>query len=427
MADQQASVTLEKPVAGGRTLARLDGRVVLVSGGIPGERVRVSFERTSKGVAFARVIEVEEPSSDRVLPEHDAQCGGLVFAHVAYPRQLLLKQAIVEDALHRIGRLQEVPSIEGVGSPVREWRMRARLHVRGRRLGFYREGTHSLCDAEPSGQLAPGLLEAARGVVDRLREELTGHLDAVVATETAAGDQRAVHLELTRPLPRQGEPFRGPIDGMTGVSAGLAGSRHPAIVAGHPWVRESLVALGVAHAGASGLLRHAAAFFQGNRALLPPLVQHVLGRVTDGPIVDLYAGVGLFGVAAASAGAADVACVEGDAISAEDLVANVLPFGPRVRAIRGDVETFVRQEAAALEGACVIVDPPRTGLSPVVSDAIASAKPRRVIYVSCDPATLARDLQKLVAAGLRVASAVVFDMFPVTAHVETVVELNAER
>jgi 23S rRNA (uracil1939-C5)-methyltransferase len=221
--------------------------------------------------------------------------------------------------------------------------------------------------------------------------------------------------------------FEAPLDGLTGVSAGLAASRHPAVLAGHPWVRESLAALGVADAGESGLSRHAAAFFQGNRALLPRLVQHVLGQLTGGPVVDLYAGVGLFGIAAAAAGKADVACVEGDTIAADDLVANALPFGRRVRAVRGDVETFVRQETAAIAGACVIVDPPRTGLSPVVCEAIAASNPSRVIYVSCDPATLARDLQKLVAAGLRIESLVVFDMFPVTAHVETVVALNAER
>ena len=115
-------------------------------------------------------------------------------------------------------------------------------------------------------------------------------------------------------------------------------------------------------------------------------------------------------------------------MSAEDLVANALPYGGRVRAVRGDVETFAGEEAAGLANACVILDPPRTGLSPVVSAAIAAASPRRVIYVSCDPATLARDLQVLTAAGLRVDALTVFDLFPLTAHVETVATLmpNAE-
>jgi 23S rRNA (uracil1939-C5)-methyltransferase len=119
-----------------------------------------------------------------------------------------------------------------------------------------------------------------------------------------------------------------------------------------------------------------------------------------------------------------VTCVEGDAISAEDLVANAAPFGDRVRAIRGDVESFVQREGRLLESACVIVDPPRTGLSPVVSAALAASRPSRVLYVSCDPATLARDLRVLTDSGLHLERIAVLDMFPQTAHVETLVTLT---
>ena len=429
MVDDTFVLTLEKPVAGGRSLARLDGRVVLVSGGIPGERVRVTMERSGKGVAFARVVDVEEASPDRVVPSLDPQCGGLAFAHVAYDRQLALKRAIVEDALGRIGRLRGLPAIDAVGSPSREWRLRARLHAHGAHVGFYREGTHSLCDPAPSGQLAAGLIALAQDTMTRLRPELSRAVEAVVVSQTVRGDQQAVHLELSRPLPRHGEVWVAqPPPDCTGVSASLVSSRHPTVLHGYPWLRESLQALGVSGAADdAGLLRHAAAFFQGNRSLLPRLVAHVLAAVpADTPVVDLYAGVGLFGIAAAAAGVASVTAVEGDAVSAEDLVANALPYGGRVRAVRGDVETFAGEEAARLANACVILDPPRTGLSPVVSAAIAAASPRRVIYVSCDPATLARDLQVLTAAGLRVDALTVFDLFPLTAHVETVVTLTNE-
>ena len=129
-------------------------------------------------------------------------------------------------------------------------------------------------------------------------------------------------------------------------------------------------------------------------------------------------------MAAAVARDQSVVCVEGDAVSAEDLVTNAAPFGARVRAVRSDVETFLRREAEVLEDACVIVDPPRTGLLPVVSGAIAAARPSRVVYVSCDPATLARDLRALTGAGFEVGAMTVFDMFPMTAHVETVVALQ---
>ncbi len=427
MVDDTFTLTLDKAVAGGRTLARLDGRIVLVAGGIPGERVRVTMERTGKGVAFARVVAIEEASSDRVMPDADPQCGGLAFGHVSYPRQLDLKRGIVEDAMGRIGRLRDLPTIDVVGSPVREWRIRARLHAQGRQVGFFREGTHSLCDAAPSGQLAPGLLDLAQDTMARLRPDLTRSVEALLVTQSVRGDQQAAHLELSRPLPRHGDVWDGPPDSCTGVSAGLTSSRHPVVLSGHPWVRESLQALGVPGAGDAALMRHVAGFFQGNRALIPRLVGHVLGSILpEHPVVDLYAGVGLFGVAAAAGGADAVTCVEGDAVSAEDLVTNAAAYGRRVRAVRGDVETFAREEAALLADACVIVDPPRTGLSPVVSAAIAAARPPRVAYVSCDPATLARDLQALVAAGLRIDTMTVFDLFPMTAHVECVVTLTLD-
>ena len=126
------------------------------------------MERTGKGVAFARVVDVEEASPDRVAPGVDPQCGGLAFAHVAYARQLELKRAIVEDALGRIGRLRDLPPIDAVGSPVREWRIRARLHAQGRHIGFFREGTHSLCDAAPSGNWRLGSWTSRRTTMERL-------------------------------------------------------------------------------------------------------------------------------------------------------------------------------------------------------------------------------------------------------------------
>jgi len=428
---ERLRVTLEKPVAGGHALARVGGRVVLVRGGIPGETVRVEIERTGKGVAFATVVEIEEPSPDRVSPAGDPACGGLALAHVAYPRQLQMKEAIVEDALVRIGRLRDLPPITSMASPAQEWRLRARLHVVGRRVGFFREGTHALCDAAATGQLAPGLLPLAEAVIDSLTESMARSVEAVMVTSTVSGDQHAVHLELSRPLPRHGAVWSSgdtpPELGSRcmGVSAGLSGSRHLTTICGHPWVRESWAALGCGDTSGGGLTRHAAAFFQGNRALLPTLLREIAQAVpTDRPLVDLYAGVGLFGLAMATRGTGAVTCVEGDPVSGEDLVANAAAFEGRVTAVRSDVESFVRRDAPQLARACVIVDPPRTGLSPVVSAALAAARPASVVYVSCDPATLARDLRILIDGGMRLERVVVFDLFPQTAHVESVVTLS---
>ena len=149
------TLDIEKAAAGGRMLARHQGRVVLVAGAIPGERVTARVERTERGVAFADIVDVLSPSPDRRPVLADPRCGGNAFAHINYARQLLLKGQIIDDALRRIGRtsLPEPPAVEG--SPERGYRMRARLHVRGGSIGFFREGTHHVCDVATTGQLLP--------------------------------------------------------------------------------------------------------------------------------------------------------------------------------------------------------------------------------------------------------------------------------
>jgi 23S rRNA (uracil1939-C5)-methyltransferase len=168
------------------------------------------------------------------------------------------------------------------------------------------------------------------------------------------------------------------------------------------------------------LVRRPAAFFQANRHILPHLVQRTLAWVERGPLVDLFAGVGMFGVCAAARGVEDVWCVEGDPVSGEDLLRNVEEPAARVRAATQPVESFVGDRSSSrLRGATVLVDPPRTGLPSQVTDAITAARPPRLIYVSCDPPTFARDLRRLHEAGFVLRHLEAFDMFPQTAHLET--------
>ena len=166
------------------------------------------------------------------------------------------------------------------------------------------------------------------------------------------------------------------------------------------------------------LRRHVLAFFQGNRFLVGPLVEHVLGLVAPGPVIDLYAGVGLFGLSAAARQSEQVVLVEGDAVSGRDLTANAEPFGGRVR-----VERFLEDRTAADVGpATVIVDPPRTGLSKAALAGLLRLQAARIVYVSCDPATLARDARGLLDGepGYTLSSVQALDLFPNTAHIETV-------
>jgi 23S rRNA (uracil1939-C5)-methyltransferase len=150
---QQLELTVEKPAVGGRMIARHEGQVVLVLGAVPGERVLAQIERADPRLAFARVLEVAEPSPDRRMGFGDPLCGGCVYSHIAYTRQLSLKSEIVADAFLRLGRLPLDREVNVAPSPEHAYRMRARLHVRGTQVGFYREGTHTLCSAEGTKQL----------------------------------------------------------------------------------------------------------------------------------------------------------------------------------------------------------------------------------------------------------------------------------
>lgn len=411
------TLEIEKVVAGGHGLARHDGRVVLVRGGIPGEVVRARVQRTGKGgVLFADVVEVVEASPDRIEPGGDPRCGGLAFAHVRYARQLTLKADMLRDALRRTGRLAEPPPFEVMASPLEGWRLRARMHVVAGQVGFFREGTHTLC-RPPASQLASRLVEAAQATVQALPAAVHDGIASVVVAEDVAATRLAVHVEL-RDQARIPEWQAVLPEGVAGISVARSGRRDLGQVIGYPFLSEALAVL-CGRPVEGTLAWQPGGFFQANRFVLPHLVQQVVGSLIDAPLVDLFAGVGLFGICAAATGHATVCCVEGDGISGEALQINAAPFAGRVDALRTSVESFVAGSASRLDGAVVVVDPPRTGLPPVVSAALCTASPARVVYVSCDSPTFARDLRRLAEAGYALRSLSAFDMFPFTAHLET--------
>lgn len=418
-------LAIERPVAGGRMLARHDGQVVLVAGAIPGERVRSRIERQGRGVAFATVAEVLEPAPSR-RPASDPLCGGAVYAHIDYADQPALKRLVLLDALAHGGRVRWEGDLPVRSSAEQGYRMRARLHVRHGAVGFFREGTHEICRAALTSQLQ----EAAVAGVDRLVAALpaaaASALDSIELSENVAGDERVAHL-VWADRTRIGADWLNPslaVEGVTGVSMTDRASGLPMAIAGAPTVSDSLGDLaGVAAGEARVLRRHAPAFFQANRFLLPALVRAVTQWVGPGPVVDLYAGVGLFALALATAGHEAVTAVEGDAVSGADLSANARPFGRAVRVERKPVEEFVRR--LRLTGdSTIIVDPPRTGMSRAALDGVLAARAARLVYVSCDVATLARDLRRMLDAGYALTHLEAFDLFPNTAHIETLAVLQ---
>ena len=413
---QELELLVEKPASGGRMIARHDGEVLLVAGAIPGERVSAVVTRAEKRVAFADATEVIDASPDRRVPPGDPACGGCLYAHIAYARQLQLKSEIVRDAFARIGRVPVEEEIAVAGSAERGYRMRARFHVAAGRAGFYREGTRDLCDAAQTGQLRDASLDAVEAAVAALKAQGRTVL-SVELSENLAGDQRALHLDLREPRPAADALERAiAAAGLTGLTARTMDDKFHS--AGDPIVSDPLQALTDGRAAEGLLRRHPESFFQANRYLVPSLVTAVMDGVRPGSVLDLYAGVGLFAVALAASGQDGITAVEGDPGSARDLVRNAAPFRERLRVARASVEAFLANERRSPPDN-LIVDPPRTGLSKEAVEGIAKAGAGRILYVSCDAPTMARDARRLLDGGYRLVSLRAFDLFPNTPHVET--------
>jgi 23S rRNA (uracil1939-C5)-methyltransferase len=401
-------LTIEKPAAGGRMIARLNGQVVLVAGAIPGERVTARIERVGKGLLYADAISVDDASPDRRPVAGDPLCGGCLYAHIEYARQLEIKAQVIADAFGRIGRLKLPSDVQVARSPEEGYRMRARLHVRGHRGGFFREGTHDLCDARLTRQLLPATCDT----LDRLMAGLTSAgLDSVreiELSENTDASNRVACLDAESPIDAGLLDRLAGIEGLTGLGPNAS-------------VTDSIAIDG---APAVVLRRNVLSFFQGNRYLLRDLAAHVAELVPpEADLLDLYAGSGLFAVTAAQTRRARVTAVEGDRVAAADLIANAALHAD-VAVHHQAVEAFL--EVAGKAPAVVIVDPPRTGMSRAALDGMMHLRAARIIYVSCDVATLARDARRLADAGYAIERVDAFDLFPNTPHVETVVVFENE-
>jgi 23S rRNA (uracil1939-C5)-methyltransferase len=417
-AGQDIEIAVEKPAAGGRMIARHEGQVVLVAGAIPGEQVTARVERVEKRLAFAAAVRILSPSTDRREPHADPLCGGCVYAHIQYARQVALKSEIIADAFTRIGRIPVQAPVAVAPSPEDGYRMRARLHARGRRAGFYREGTHDICDARATRQLVSGSMAAVEAALAALNDA-GADVASIELSENIAADERALHADVSS---HGGEVTPALMNavaaaGLTGCTARTgAGTFHSA---GDPRVSDPLLQLTRGRAPSGGLRRGPASFFQGTRFLIPDLVLTVLDAIPgDGDVLELYAGVGLFAVSLAAAGRERITAVEGDRVSGADLRENAAPYESALRVIVGRVEDHIAGGRAAAD--TILVDPPRTGISRDAMEAIAQHGARRIVYVSCDPPTMARDARRLLDAGYGLTSLKGFDLFPNTPHVETV-------
>jgi 23S rRNA (uracil1939-C5)-methyltransferase len=376
----EPTLVIEALAAGGDGVGRTpDGRVVFVPFTAPGDRVRVRIERERRRHAHARLLALEAPGPARVAPECPVfgRCGGCAWQHVRYETQLEAKAQILRDALARLGGIAWPEPIPVLASPSPyHYRGRARVVVEAGRVGYRERRSHAVCATATCPVLVP---------------ELEAELARLAADPPAdPGD-----LELAA--------------GEDGVRVSAAGSA----AGGRLFVSAAGERIGFS----------AGVFLQANALLLGALAERVVAAAGGGAAgLELHAGAGFFTLALARRFARLVA-VESNPTAAADLRRNLADAG------QGHVEVWARRaeavldDAAALRPDAVVVDPPRTGLVPAVREALARLAPR-LVYLSCDPATLARDLRDLGARGLRPTRLEAIDLFPQTAHVEALAVLE---
>lgn len=394
---------------GGEGVGRIDGKVVLVAGALPDERVRVEVVEDHPRWSRARLVEVLVPSADRTTPPCPVaeECGGCDLQHVTPGAARRLRTRVVREQLARLGRFGAeadllVEECRSVG-PDLGYRDHIQLHADpDGRLGFHRAGSHEVVPVTSC--------PVASDAVNGLRAMFGDGSGARGLALRAVGDARTAVLT----------PGNGPVELPDDVPtvALRQGDGRPVIVRGEP--------VGRVRIGGVTLRVPVGVFFQSSSAgaeALVATVRDAIGPVTQRDVWDLYAGVGLFALPLAADGA-HVTAVESVAAAADALRDAATEQSLDVTVLDERVEGVVRRAAdgdRTLDLPEVIVaDPPRAGLGKRVVTDLGRLAPARLVLVSCDVAAFARDARDLAAAGLRLERAVPLDLFPMTHHVEVV-------
>ncbi len=429
----------------GQGVGRVDGLVVFTWGPLPGERATARITEVKAKYAVAETIEITVRSADRVEPFCPlfGVCGGCQVQHLDYQAQLRWKRTLVEDALHRIGGLRDVAVAPTIGMDVpRAYRNKTALVVHrgddGVGFGFYRLRTHSVVPVEHCPVAVPALDATIGDLWRAAREPAAREAFAEarhVVMRFASSNGEGVAAITTR---RRDEVLRAAAPALAAALPGIVGiansydpagdnavlGRRAEAIFGRQEIEETVAGLRF------GVSSHS--FFQINGQMLEEIFARLRPLVRPGSaLVDLYCGPGTFALFFAACGATVVG-IEEEATAVREARANAERNGltERVRFIAGRVERSLANGEAgarALRDADVaFLDPPRKGSDEATLGAIAAARVPEIWYLSCNPATLARDLAQLTAAGYAVGEAQPFDMFPQTGHVETLVRLRLE-
>ncbi len=419
---------IEKQVYGGAGLARHEGKAVFVPFTLAGELVEANAIEDRGSYANAELVSILEPSYARTQPPcaYFKDCGGCHYQHAAYPEQIKIKSQILRESLER-ARLSDIPEITPLYAGPFGYRNRIRMHIdrATSKLCYRRRASHQNLIVSECPIAAPILqnsLKVCQSHADDWR--LSAHFaeaefftnsvqDSVLLTLWANCSAKSAAERLASLWPA----LQRHLPNLAGVTAfSVEQSRRPSKL--------------LAHAGKSLLLYTAGkhnyqvsfgSFFQVNRLLIDTLVEQVTAGSSGALAFDLYAGVGLFSVPLAER-FEQVIAVESAPSSVRDLRSNLPKTGSRI--VAATTLDFLRRKAGKRSSDFVVVDPPRAGLGKEVTKLLASAHPAHITYVSCDPATLSRDLKLLLDSGYHLNSMHMVDLFPQTYHLESIATLS---
>jgi len=425
-----------------------NGKVLFVDAAAPGDMAVVEVSAEKGSYATGELVQLLEPSPNRREPRcpHVAKCGGCSWQHIHYPIQLEAKRMQVIDALTRIGGIERCAAEQLVAATLpspTEFYYRNKLELgaktepeAGLLLGFYRQSTHSIAKPDTC-ILAHKPIAAAPKTLRGALRYLQGHSDLGIYRVGVRHSSKTGQCEVAiwtqpGPFPRsQAARVVGEALNCSSIVRVIANRKEMRkvkqveVLAGHGYWREELAGL--------QFCTSAPAFFQVNTGTAELLVDEVAGRLTAGAglvgrrpagrrlrIADLYAGGGTFALALGKAAAdsgldAEVTAVESVGASVRDLRRNAEACGLDIDVAGGDAERIL-PGLGPLDA--LVVDPPRSGLAPGIIAAIAAARPSWLAYVSCNPATWARDIARLYGAGYRLTGVQPIDQFPQTPHVE---------
>jgi 23S rRNA (uracil1939-C5)-methyltransferase len=434
-------VTIERILPGGLGLAHADGQTIMVPLAAPGDHLDVRVNRVKGSVAFASIERIISPAESRVEPPcpYFGRCGGCDFQQLNYQAQLAAKIEIIKDCLRRIGGLEAIPEFQITAAP-NPWHYRSRAQWQydsiRKRLGYFESGSRRVCDVAECAVLVSQLQRALENLRARMR---LGSLPDEVRYFRAIAGNESISMAPSVSGPPAAEPendscndrVREPADPSDDVQAEIT-----------RMIRGETYRL------------NPESFFQTNVELLPQLIDGGLPELTGQTAIELYCGVGLFTLPLArrfrnvigvedhpdaadlarrnlkAAGLSNAQIVNRDVgdwlekyLDGDDHAGQQHPPGS-ARPIEFKAPSFPDSSGAFHHVDFLLLDPPRAGAESRVISGMLRLQPNRICYVSCDPATLARDLKKLLAGGYTLDSLAAFDMFPQTHHVETVAHLR---